>query len=149
MSWAIATNGAQYSSRVAVTVDTTGIAPGASVVARLSIGPDLEAFWNTVQSNGYDIRLATGGGGCDHVGHAAGVGLDQFQESTDAGSARLRSVGAGPRHPPHRLPEPDTTGTIDRRSLQERRPVHEQAHRTIEIPFVQQAIGGLRVGLGR
>lgn len=62
MSWAIATNGAQYSSRVAVTVDTTGIAPGASVVARLSIGPDLEAFWNTVQSSGYDVMIAYSNG---------------------------------------------------------------------------------------
>ena len=62
MSWAIATNGAQYASRVAVTVDTTGIAPGASVVARLTIGPDLEAFWSTVQSNGYDVMIAYSNG---------------------------------------------------------------------------------------
>ena len=62
MSWAIATNGAQYASRIAVTVDTTGIAPGASVVARLTIGPDLEAFWSTVQSNGYDVMIAYSNG---------------------------------------------------------------------------------------
>jgi hypothetical protein len=62
MSWAIATNGSQYASRIAVTVDTTGIAPGASVVARLTIGPDLEAFWSTVQSNGYDVMIAYSNG---------------------------------------------------------------------------------------
>ena len=62
MSWAIATNGAQYASRVAVTVDTTGLAPGGNAVARLSIGPDLELFWDTVQSNGYDVMIAYSNG---------------------------------------------------------------------------------------
>lgn len=62
MSWAIATNGSQYASRVAVTVDTTSLAPGGNAVARLSIGPDLEAFWDTVQSNGYDVMIAYSNG---------------------------------------------------------------------------------------
>lgn len=58
MSWAIATNGALYASRAAVTVDTTGVTPGNSAVARLTLSADIEAFWDTVQSNGYDVMIA-------------------------------------------------------------------------------------------
>jgi hypothetical protein len=63
MAWITASNGANYAFRVAVTCDTTGATPGgAAVVARLAIGPDLAHFWETVQSNGYDVRFATAGG---------------------------------------------------------------------------------------
>jgi len=63
MSWITSSTGAQYTARVAITCDTTGATPGgAAVVARVTIGPDFEDFWNLVQSNGYDIRLADGGG---------------------------------------------------------------------------------------
>ena len=89
MSWAIATNGSQYASRVAVTVDTTGIAPGASVVARLTIGPDLESFWSTVQSNGHDVMIAySNGSAITHERaswtYASKIGVFDFDVSLNA-----------------------------------------------------------------
>jgi len=62
MSWAIATNGSVYANRLAVTVNMTAIAPGASAVARLTLGSDLEVFWDTVQANGYDVMIAYSNG---------------------------------------------------------------------------------------
>lgn len=60
MAWALGPSGETYLYRLAVTVDTTGITPGASYDAAITVGPDLEAFWATVQSNGYDIALGYG-----------------------------------------------------------------------------------------
>ena len=63
-------------------------------------------------------RFATSCRSRDHVGHATGIGIDQFDEPAHAGSAGLRSIGAGPRHPPRRLPHPDAAGAVDRRTLE-------------------------------
>lgn len=63
MAWIVASNGSEYAGRLAITCDTSGATPGgAAVVARVTLDPSLVDFWATVQSNGYDIRLATGGG---------------------------------------------------------------------------------------
>lgn len=63
MAWIVASNGSEYRARLAITCDTSGATPGgAAVVARVTLDPSLVDFWATVQSNGYDIRLATGGG---------------------------------------------------------------------------------------
>ena len=63
MAWIVASNGSEYRARVAITCDTSGATSGgAAVVARVTLDPSLVDFWATVQSNGYDIRLATGGG---------------------------------------------------------------------------------------
>ena len=63
MAWIVASNGSEFTNRLAITCDTSGATPGgAAVVARVTLDPSLVDFWATVQSNGYDIRLATGGG---------------------------------------------------------------------------------------
>lgn len=63
MAWIVASNGSEYAGRLAITCDTSGATPGgAAVVARVTLDPSLVDFWATVQSNAYDIRLATGGG---------------------------------------------------------------------------------------
>ena len=63
MAWIVASNGSEYRARLAITCDTSGATPGgAAVVARVTLDPSLVDFWATVQSDGYDIRLATAGG---------------------------------------------------------------------------------------
>ena len=78
----------------------------------------------------------------DHVGHTTGIRFDQLDEPAHARSAGVRSIGAGPCHPPSSLPHPDAAGAVDRRTLEQRGPVHEQTHCPIEIPLVKQTIGG-------
>lgn len=60
MAWALGPNGETYNYRLAVTVDTSGVTPGASYDVAITIGPDQEAFWDSVQANGYDIALSRG-----------------------------------------------------------------------------------------
>lgn len=60
MAWALGPNGETYNYRLAVTVDTSGVTPGAAYSVAIQVGPDQEAFWATVQANGYDIALGYG-----------------------------------------------------------------------------------------
>jgi hypothetical protein len=62
MSWSLGPNGETYNYRLAVTAITDSITPGAAYDVAITIGPDQEAFWATVQSSGYDIRLSTSSG---------------------------------------------------------------------------------------
>lgn len=100
MAWIVASNGSEYRARLAITCDTSGATPGgASVVARVTLDPSLADFWATVQSDGYDIRLATGGGSL--IAHeraswtyAAKIGQLDFEITlpTDAPSGSMRVV---------------------------------------------------------
>lgn len=60
MAWALGPSGETYNYRLAVTVDTSGVTPGAAYDVAITIGPDQEAFWETVQANGYDVALGYG-----------------------------------------------------------------------------------------
>ena len=62
MAWALGPAGETYNYRMAATIDTSGVTPGAAYDVAITIGPDQEAFWGTVQSNGYDIDIGYGDG---------------------------------------------------------------------------------------
>ena len=75
------------------------------MLARLTLGPDLAHFWETVQSNGYDVRFATAGGSI--IAHeratwtyASKVGIFDFEidvpATAPAGAVRTIYLYYGP-----------------------------------------------------
>jgi hypothetical protein len=86
MSWALGPAGETYNYRMAATIDTSGVTPGASYDVAITIGPDQEAFWDTVQSNGYDIRLAKA------AGTGGGITYQRYSWDTTAKGAVLHAT---------------------------------------------------------
>lgn len=86
MSWSLGPNGETYNYRLAVTALTTSVTPGDSYDVAITIGPDQEAFWNTVQANGYDIRLSTS------VGNGGGITYQRHTWLYSAKGAILRAT---------------------------------------------------------
>jgi hypothetical protein len=86
MSWSLGPNGETYNYRLAVTAITDSITPGASYDVAITIGPDQEHFWATVQSSGYDIRLSTS------VGNGGGIAYQRHTWLYSAKGAVLRAT---------------------------------------------------------
>lgn len=86
MAWALGPNGETYNYRLAVTVDTSGVTPGASYDVAITIGPDQEAFWDSVQANGYDMYLSTSSG------NGGGIAYQRYFWDTSAKGAILRAT---------------------------------------------------------
>lgn len=86
MSWSLGPSGEIYNYRMAVTAITDSITPGASYDVAITIGPDQEAFWSTVQANGYDVRLSTA------VGSGGGIAYQRHTWSYAAKGAILRAT---------------------------------------------------------
>jgi hypothetical protein len=86
MSWSLGPNGETYRYRLAATALTSSVTPGDSYNVAITIGPDQEAFWNTVQANGYDIRLSTS------AGNGGGISYQRFYWDTTVKGAILRAT---------------------------------------------------------
>jgi hypothetical protein len=86
MSWSLGPNGETYNYRMAVTAITNSITPGNAYDVAITIGPDQESFWATVQSSGYDVRLSTS------VGNGGGITYQRYYWAYASKGAILRAT---------------------------------------------------------
>ena len=104
---------------------------------------------SVIVAPGATARLGALGEAFDAIGDGGGVGLDELEKPADTVAPHGGAVGHGQRQPLRRRRQPHRPEPFHLDPFQERGPVDKQAHRTIEIPFPEERLGGMGVAARR